>query len=495
MSKKAELEARRKVLIADIRKQGDEYEARKKENKPAWPDATRDAWDKVNNEFDGVEKELKEIDDAAAVSARVQHIVESEQRSTRNGKQLPGLDDHVPGDTEHTYGDLGLRDRSEAAAVATRERQRRCVFRAWMLAQQAPELIDDEMRDACKALRFDPAGHKMLCRTPDTNSVRAMAARVKYMSPDERINLLLGGEQRALSKVTATAGPELVPASFGTQLELAILTYGGMLAAVTQTFTDTGEDTSLPYGDDTSNAGAWVGAEGTNVQGQGTPDPAFRRQTWGAFELTSRFILVPRQLLEDAFVNLEMEIANMIGERIGRTMNLSATSGNATNQMTGIVNVTAGLGAPAGSTTAAAAAITYDDLVNLQHSIDPAIRPFGAYMFHDNILRALRLLKDTTGRPLWQPSMAAGAPATLNDAPYVINQDMASTIATTNITAVYGRLSDYVVRRVRQVEVMKLSERFAELLQYGFLGYTRADGKLRRPTADARATVKRMTQA
>jgi HK97 family phage major capsid protein len=491
--KRKELEERRKQLIADIRTQADAYEARKKKGENPWPDETRKAWDTINTDFDGIEKELKEMDDAEAVSARVQHILDAEGRSTRGGRQMPGLDDQLPGDTR-TYGELGLQNRDEAAAYATEQRQRRLAFRAWMIENQCPELVTDEMRSACTALRFNPSSQRISLRTPSESEVRAMAATMKYLTPDQRV-AALQGEQRALSKVTATAGPELVPHTFGTQLEWAILTYGGMLAAVTQNFTETGEDTSLPYGDDTGNTGAFVGAEGTDVITQGTPDPAFARQTWGAHELTSKFILVPRQLLEDAFVNLEMEVANMIGERIGRLMNASGTTGNGTNAFKGIVNTPATVGAPLGHTTAAAGAITYDDLVNLQHSIDPAIRPFGSYMFHDNILRALRLLKDTTGRPLWQPSMIVGSPNTINDSPYVINQDMASSIATTQITALFGRLSDYVVRRVRQVQVLKLSERFAEKLQYGYLGYTRADGRLRRPTAAARCTVKHMIQA
>lgn len=495
MSKKAELVAKRKKLIADIQTQSDAYNKRRQDNQPAWPDQTRDAWDKTNADFDACEREIKDLDDADEVAARVAHIVESEGRSTRSGRQMPGLDDQLPGD-QRTYGDLGLQTRDEAAEYATRQRQRRMLFRAWMLASQAPELIDDEMRSACVALKFDPATQRMRCRTPSTSEVRAMSSRMKYLTPDQRVEALMGGiAEERLSKVTATSGPELVPASFGTQLEWAILTYGGLLAAVTQSFTETGEDTSLPYGDDTGNIGALVGAEGTDVTGAGTPDPAFRRQTWGAWEMTSKFILVPRQLMEDAFVNLEMEIANMIGERIGRLMNLLSTTGNNSSSFAGIVNTTAGIGAPLGYTTAAAGAISYDDTVRLQHSIDPAIRPFGSYMFHDNILLALRLLKDTTGRPIWQPSMVAGQPSTVNGSPYVINQDMSGTIATTQITSVFGRLADYVVRRVRQVELMKLSERFAEKLQYGFLGYTRADGRLRRPTADARCTVKRMAQA
>ncbi len=59
--KRKELEERRLKLIADIRSQGDAYEARKKKGENPWPDETRKAWDAVNAEFDSVEKEIKEL--------------------------------------------------------------------------------------------------------------------------------------------------------------------------------------------------------------------------------------------------------------------------------------------------------------------------------------------------------------------------------------------------------------------------------------------------
>lgn len=113
MSKKAELVAKRTALAAEIKKQADAYNDRRSKNETAWPDATKDAWDTVNREHDEVDAQIRQLDNDDAVAARVRQIVDSEGRSTRNGRQMPGLDDQAPGE-DRTYGEMGLQDRDEA---------------------------------------------------------------------------------------------------------------------------------------------------------------------------------------------------------------------------------------------------------------------------------------------------------------------------------------------------------------------------------------------
>jgi len=45
-------------------------------------------------------------------------------------------------------------------------------------------------------------------------------------------------------------------------------------------------------------------------------------------------------------------------------------------------------------------------------------------------------------------------------------------------TIVFGRLDKYLVRRVREMSVLRLVERFADYGQIGFLGFARYDGQL-----------------
>ncbi len=172
------------------------------------------------------------------------------------------------------------------------------------------------------------------------------------------------------------------------------------------------------------------------------------------------------------------------GKRIGRIVNQRLTTGTGSSQPEGIV-----VGATAGATAAAAGAIAYTDFLNLKHSVDPAYRqsPGFAYMFEDDTLLALKSLLDGDGRPLWAPSPRVGAPETFDGTRYWINQDLAS-IGTGNISAICGDLDLFLVREVNGVRQVRLSERWGEFLQVGFLAYARYDGRLLDSTAVRRLT-------
>ncbi|MFO0939834.1 MAG: phage major capsid protein [Pirellulales bacterium] len=498
MSKKLDLSELRKKkaeLAEQIRTEAKAYEDRRAKNEEAWPGETRQKWDSINKLYDENERSIQDAEKDSEISSRVEQLRQDEERSRRTNNR-PGLDDRLPGEEERTYGDAGL-DREQAAQVAQRENDRRLVFRSFLiapLAASAPQMFTDEMRAACQRMNYQGGGSEIMVELPQTRQLRVMRRALSRMNPEARQIIVESGELpqeiRALSSVTATAGPELVPKSFVNMLMIAILSYGDMLTAVDTITTQTGEEMLWPVGDDTANEGDWVAAEGDDTQGLGEPNPAFNRQSWFAYDLWSKWLKSPISLSEDSMFDIEMLIAQMLGERLGRALNRAATVGNGTNKAKGIT-----LDAPLGRTTASASAISYDDLVALEHSVDPAYRPQSSYMFNDAILQYLRLLKDTTGRPLWQSSMAAGAPDRINNKPYVYNNHMASTVTTTTLTALYGRLSDYKIRMVRGIRLMRANERFVEKLQIGFAGYMRVDGKLQRPTADARCTVKKMVQA
>ncbi len=489
MSKKltlSQLRENKAKFAAEIRKQATAYDERRAAEKDAWPDETRAAWTSINKEYDENELALIDATNADEIRSRVEQLRKDEEQSTRTGHK-PGLDDRLPGE-DRSYGDAGL-DRDEAKELAQRQNDKRLSFRAWMLAE-ADELITDEMREACERTKFSSRRQSTVVGLLNTRSYRVLQRSLAHMSPEERQLAVESGETRALSKVTATAGPELVPQTFVNMLEMAMLAYGDMLTYVDTITTAAGETMNWPISDDTANEGAWVAVEGEDTQTIGEPNPAFARLAWGAHELHSKWIKVPIALNEDSMFDLEVILATMMGERLGRSINAAATVGTGTGQPKGIT-----LDAPLGHTTAAVAAIAYDDVVRLEHSVDPAYRPDSQFMFHDSILQYLRLLKDAEGRPLWQTSMRDGTPDRLHNRPYAYNQSMASTVATTNLTMLFGRLRDYKLRRVNGVRIIRATERFAEKLQVGFLGYIRVDGKLLRPTADAQVSVKKMVQA
>ena len=143
-----------------------------------------------------------------------------------------------------------------------------------------------------------------------------------------------------------------------------------------------------------------------------------------------------------------------------------------------------------GKTAASATAITTDELLDLQHSVDPAYRqsPKSRFMFNDSTLGAIRKLKQGDGQYIWQMGdIRQNAPGSLLGSAYSINQAMAN-IATANRSIVYGDFGKYYVRKVGAPVIGVMRERFWPDL--GIAGLIRLDGEL----GDT-AAVKHLVQA
>jgi HK97 family phage major capsid protein len=99
------------------------------------------------------------------------------------------------------------------------------------------------------------------------------------------------------------------------------------------------------------------------------------------------------------------------------------------------------------------------------------------FMMHDSTLKAIKKLKDTSGRPLFLPGISSAAPDTILGYPFQINQSM-GVLGTTIKSILFGALDKYIVRDVRGIELLRLDERFAEFGQVAFLAFARFDGNL-----------------
>lgn len=292
--------------------------------------------------------------------------------------------------------------------------------------------------------------------------------------------------KNALSSHDGSTGGFTFGDTFVANLERAMLAYGGMMQVAQVIRTTTGEPMRWPTANDTANTGRQLGE---NQPVTATAQPTFGQVVWNAYKFTSDEILVPFELLRDNVVNLATVLPDMLGERLGRIQNTKYTVGTGAATPYGIVTQ-----ATAGVTAASATAIAFDELIDLEHSIDPSRRnmPGVGYMFHDSILLALRKLKDGEGRYLWQAGANTGAPDTLNARPYTVNQDMASSITNSAITVLFGQLTAYKIRQVGSIRLYRLTERHRENDQDAFLAFIEGDGNL----LDAGDhPVKKLTQA
>jgi len=479
-------------LNAEIQRRGKEFNERKKQREAGedvelWPDNTRDEWTDINKDYDAVRAAIEEEQRAADVAARLAETQEWSERSTRDNSQGTRLDDRADGEGR-TYRDLGLDDRDQARQFHQNQQDRSLAFQAWAMRGVDNDVVGERHHEACERLSFDPSRQTLTLRLLPSEAIASIQRRLRSCHHDQRYQVfeeMLEG--RALSAMTGGSGGYITaPGRLVNSIELAAIEFGAILQVAETITTSTGEEISWPVGDDTDNEGAYADE---NQDHSTEANPEFEQVKWGAYSMHSKMCKVPFQLMRDSVFNLEAILGRMMGERLGRKTSSEATTGE--TRIRGIVPRS-----PAGQTALSATALDRADFVGLQHSIDPALRPGGRFMFHDNVLEAVRLIEDGDGYPIYQSNLRTGAPDTVEGWQFVINQKMADTVEASAKVALGGRLEQYKIRRVgASLRMKRLVERYAEYDQTAFIAYWEVDGNLLRPQQDTGCPVKYLVMA
>lgn len=281
----------------------------------------------------------------------------------------------------------------------------------------------------------------------------------------------------AMSTTTTTEGGFTVSTEYMRGLEHAQKAYGGMLQVATVMNTASGATMNFPTGDHTAEVGEIIG-QNTTVTRQ---DTSFGNVSVDVYKYSSKDIAAPFELLQDTFIDMEAYLQEVLSMRLGRILNTHATVGTGSGQPRGVVTAAA-LGRT--GTTGQTTTVTYDDLVELEHSVDPAYRelPGVAYMMHDSSLKVIRKIKDSNGRPIFVPGYEqgnpGGAPDRLLGRRIVINQDVAVMAANAK-SILFGAFSKYRVRRVMDLTFFRMTDSaFTRNGQVGFLAFQRMGGNL-----------------
>lgn len=282
--------------------------------------------------------------------------------------------------------------------------------------------------------------------------------------------------RNAMSTTTPAEGGYTVPSEIAALVIEKLKAFGGMREAGTVITTDTGVDMNWPTSDGTSDVGEIVGQN----QPAGDGDIVFGTALLNTFNYSSKKIALPLQLIQDSAIDVIGYVIDRLATRIARIQNTHFTVGVGTTTPLGVVPA-AGIGKT--GATGTATTITYDDLVDLKHSVDRSYRSGASYMLNDLSVAIVSKLKDTTGRPIWVPgdaeSIVNGRPDTLNGHAVVINDDIPVMAANAKSVA-FGDFKKYTIRDVANSTVIRRFDdsAFALLSQVGFCGWQRTGGAL-----------------
>ena len=280
--------------------------------------------------------------------------------------------------------------------------------------------------------------------------------------------------RNAMSTGVGSEGGYTVRKEVAASILEALKSFGAMRQVATRIVTQSGNQIDYATTDGTSEEGELIAENQTATAG----DITFGTAGLSAQKFSSKVIAVPFELLQDSEVDIEALINKRLRERIGRAQNSYFTNGSGVSQPKGLITAST-----VGKVGSAGKVITYDDLVDLQESVDDAYKIDGMTWMMTQQLRAeVRKMKDANGRPIWMPSYDAGIGAPQDELllgeRLVINNHMAKPGLSAK-TLAYGAMGKYVIRDVMEISLFRFADSaFTIKGQVGFLAWARAGGNL-----------------
>lgn len=282
-------------------------------------------------------------------------------------------------------------------------------------------------------------------------------------------------EIKAAMSETAGNGAELLPKEMHNQI-ISIMKDLGVMRQLATVIT-TNNDRDIPVEGNPVTA-TW----GTEAGAYAESSPTVTQKTLKAFKLTA-LTKVSEELLQDSAFDVIAYISKSIAEQFSLAEEDAFINGNGTGKPTGFLGLTNSV------TSAIVAKVGYTDIVDLFTAVSGPYRAKGKWLASDSLFAELLKMTDTTGRPIWQPSVVAGTPDMLLGKALYATPKMAA-VATGNKPLAFGDFSQYYIADRTQMTLQRLLELYAGNGQVGFRAYKRTDGNLIVPGAIKTLAIK-----
>ena len=277
----------------------------------------------------------------------------------------------------------------------------------------------------------------------------------------------------ALSVGVNTDGGYLVPDEFDKNLVQA-LEENNVFRGLARTIRTQSGAHMIPVANDTMTA-MWLD-EGQTITETTTQ---FSQVQLNAHKLGTA-IRISNELLNDSFFDLPGYIAERFGRVMGNTEENAFINGTGVKQPTGILHATAG--GTRAVTAASETAVTLDEVIHLKYSLKAPYRTKAKWLCNEDLVYALRTIKDRNDRYIWADSLVEGEPSTLLGSGVITSAYMPTVAAGQEVLA-YGDFSYYWIADRQSRTFKRLNELYAMSDQVAFLTTQRVDGKLVLPEA------------
>jgi HK97 family phage major capsid protein len=336
---------------------------------------------------------------------------------------------------------------------------------------------EERMRDLDADKFFNeitnPGGGQRGTQRPEDGGISVRDAVALYLRHGNNVtNEQAIAIRNAMSTTTAAEGGYTVPAEIAAMVIDAMKAFGAMRDLSQVITTAQGNALNFPSSDGTAEEGEIV-AENAAASGA---DITFGTVAVNPYKYSSKKIALPLELIQDSAIDVVAFVVNRLATRLGRITNKHYTVGTGSSQPFGIMaRTSAGKTGTTGQTTT----VIYDDLVDLKHSVNRAYRANASWMMNDLSVAIVSKIKETTGRPIWEPAITSDKPDMLLGKPVVTNDDVAVMAANAKSIA-FGDFSKYIVRDVEGSVLIRRFDDSAFALngQVGFCGWMRTGGNL-----------------
>ncbi len=386
------------------------------------------------------------------------------QRRARLAAEARAILDAVPAD-----GDLSAEDEARFDALMGEadgvERQIEREDRAREVERRLGELAADEpdTRDP-----GDPAD-------PAEEANRAFA---RYLQVGERG--LTEEQQRALQITPDEQGGHLVaPQQFVNQL-IARLDEQVHIRGLATTMTLTeAESLGVPTRESDIDDFDWTTELATGNEDTGL---GFGKREFRPHPLAKR-IKVSRTLLRRSSMGPEEIVLDRLGFKLGVTQERAYMLGDGAQKPLGMF-VASASGVPASRDvaigTGGAIPLTNstasDQLIDAKYTLREVYWPRARWLFHRDLLKVVRKLKDSDGQYCWQPGLAGGRPDTILELPFISSEFAPNTITGNAYVGMLADFSNYWIVDSLELDIQRLVELYAETNQVGFIARYEGDG-------------------
>ena len=192
---------------------------------------------------------------------------------------------------------------------------------------------------------------------------------------------------------------------------------------------------------------------------------------------------VSKSLINNSSFNIVDFVVTNMSEEISRFIENQLLNGS-TGKVAGII-----AGTTQSVTTAAATAVTSDELISLQETVPDAFQNNACWIMSRATRTAIRKLKDGEGRYILNQDATTKWGYTLFGKPIYVSENMPD-MAAGNTAILYGDMSGLAVKLSEAMEIEILREKYATQHAVGVVAWTEFDAKVENAQKLAKLVMK-----